>query len=59
MSKMELLAPKMTALRERFKDEPQRMQQEMMAMYRAEKVNPYELACRWWCRSRCSSRSTR
>ena len=40
MSKMKLLAPKMTALRERFKDEPQRMQQEMMAMYRAEKVNP-------------------
>ncbi len=40
MSKMKLLAPKMTALRERFKDEPQRMQQEMMAMYRTEKVNP-------------------
>ena len=40
MSKMKLLGPKMTALRERFKDEPQRMQQEMMAMYRAEKVNP-------------------
>jgi YidC/Oxa1 family membrane protein insertase len=40
MSKMKLLAPKMTAMRERFKDEPQRMQQEMMAMYRTEKVNP-------------------
>jgi YidC/Oxa1 family membrane protein insertase len=40
MSKMKLLAPKMQALRERYKDEPQRMQQEMMAMYRAEKVNP-------------------
>ena len=40
MSKMKLLGPKMQALRERFKDEPQRMQQEMMAMYRAEKVNP-------------------
>jgi YidC/Oxa1 family membrane protein insertase len=40
MSKMKLLAPKMQALRERFKDEPQRMQQEMMQMYRAEKVNP-------------------
>jgi YidC/Oxa1 family membrane protein insertase len=40
MSKMKLLAPKMTALRERFKDEPQRMQQEMMALYRTEKVNP-------------------
>jgi YidC/Oxa1 family membrane protein insertase len=40
MSKMKLLGPKMTALRERFKDEPQRMQQEMMSMYKAEKVNP-------------------
>ncbi|MBN8925137.1 MAG: membrane protein insertase YidC [Rhodospirillales bacterium] len=40
MSKMKLLAPKMTALRERFKDEPQRMQQEMMQLYRTEKVNP-------------------
>ncbi len=40
MSKMKLLGPKMTALRERYKDEPQRMQQEMMALYRAEKVNP-------------------
>jgi YidC/Oxa1 family membrane protein insertase len=40
MSKMKLLGPKMQALRERFKEEPQRMQQEMMAMYRAEKVNP-------------------
>ncbi len=40
MSKMKLLAPKMQALRERFKEEPQRMQQEMMALYRTEKVNP-------------------
>ncbi len=40
MSKMKLLAPKMTALRERYKDEPQRMQQEMMGLYKTEKVNP-------------------
>ena len=40
MSKMKLLGPKMQALRERFKDDPQKLQQEMMAMYRAEKVNP-------------------
>jgi YidC/Oxa1 family membrane protein insertase len=30
----------MTALRERLKDDPSKMQAEMMAMYRAEKVNP-------------------
>ena len=40
MSKMKLLAPKMTALRELHKDEPQKLQQAMMEMYRAEKVNP-------------------
>src|SRR5471030_702755 len=40
MSKMKLLGPKMTALRERLKDDPQKMQQEMMGLYRAEKVNP-------------------
>lgn len=40
MSKMRLLGPRMQQMRERYKDEPQRMQQEMMAMYRAEKVNP-------------------
>ena len=40
MSKMKLLGPKMTALRERYKDEPTKLQSEMMALYRAEKVNP-------------------
>jgi YidC/Oxa1 family membrane protein insertase len=40
MSKMKLLAPKMQEMRERLKDNPQEMQREMMAMYRAEKVNP-------------------
>ncbi len=40
MSKMKLLGPKVTALRERLKDDPQRMQQEMMQLYKAEKVNP-------------------
>ena len=40
MSKMKLLAPKMTALRERFKDDPTKLQTEMMQLYKAEKVNP-------------------
>src|SRR6185437_14666651 len=40
MSKMKLLGPKMTALREQYKDDSAKMQQAMMAMYRAEKVNP-------------------
>jgi YidC/Oxa1 family membrane protein insertase len=40
MSKMKLLAPKMQEVRERFKDDPAKQQSEIMALYRAEKVNP-------------------
>jgi YidC/Oxa1 family membrane protein insertase len=40
MSKMKLLGPKMTALREQYKDEPAKLQSAMMALYKAEKVNP-------------------
>ena len=40
MSKMKLLQPEITKLRERFPDDKQKMQQEMMAMYKREKVNP-------------------
>jgi YidC/Oxa1 family membrane protein insertase len=40
MSRMKLLAPKMTEIRERLKDEPQKMQAEIMQLYKAEKVNP-------------------
>ncbi len=40
MSKMKLLGPKMQDIRERLKDEPQKMQQEIMGLYRSEKVNP-------------------
>ena len=40
MAKMKNLQPKVTALKERFANEPQKMQQEMLAIYRTEKVNP-------------------
>jgi YidC/Oxa1 family membrane protein insertase len=40
MAKMRELAPKVQELRERFGDDKQRQQQEMMQLYRAEKVNP-------------------
>jgi YidC/Oxa1 family membrane protein insertase len=40
MSKMKLLGPKITALREQYKGDQGRMQQEMMQLYKAEKVNP-------------------
>jgi YidC/Oxa1 family membrane protein insertase len=40
MAKMKALAPRLTDLRERYKDKPQLMQQEMMRIYREEKVNP-------------------
>jgi YidC/Oxa1 family membrane protein insertase len=40
MAKMKAIGPKVTELRERYKDKPQQMQQEMMRIYREEKVNP-------------------
>jgi YidC/Oxa1 family membrane protein insertase len=40
MAKMKDLQPRLLALRERYKDEPQKLNQEMMQMYRTEKVNP-------------------
>jgi len=40
MGKMKLLTPKMTAIRERHKDDPQKMNQAMMELYKTEKVNP-------------------
>jgi YidC/Oxa1 family membrane protein insertase len=40
MAKMKAVAPKVTEMRERYKDKPQQMQQEMMRIYREEKVNP-------------------
>jgi len=40
MSKMKALQPKMTEVREKYGDDKQKMQQELMAMYKREKVNP-------------------
>ena len=40
MAKMKAVNPKVQALRERYKDNPQQMQMEMMRVYREEKVNP-------------------
>ncbi|MEI8169532.1 MAG: membrane protein insertase YidC [Rhodoferax sp.] len=40
MAKMKAINPKITEMRERMKDNPQQMQQEMMRIYREEKVNP-------------------
>ncbi len=40
MSKMKLLQPKMQALKEKYGDDKVKMQQETMAMYKKEKVNP-------------------
>jgi YidC/Oxa1 family membrane protein insertase len=37
---MQMIQPEIQRLRERFKDDPQRMQQETMKLYREKKVNP-------------------
>jgi YidC/Oxa1 family membrane protein insertase len=40
MAKMKAINPKIMEMRERLKGDPQKMQQEMMKIYREEKVNP-------------------
>jgi YidC/Oxa1 family membrane protein insertase len=40
MGKMKAVNPRVMEMRERYKDKPQQMQQEMMRIYREEKVNP-------------------
>ncbi len=40
MAKMKAINPKIMEMRERLKDKPQEMQQQMMKIYRDEKVNP-------------------
>jgi len=40
MAAMRAIQPKMKALQERYKDDKPRMQQEIMALYKTEKVNP-------------------
>jgi YidC/Oxa1 family membrane protein insertase len=40
MAKMKQVTPKMTAIRERHKGDPQKMNQAMMELYKTEKINP-------------------
>lgn len=40
MSKMRNLQPKMEEIKKKFKDDPQKQQQETMALYQREKINP-------------------
>ncbi|MDR1367187.1 MAG: membrane protein insertase YidC [Candidatus Accumulibacter sp.] len=41
MAKMRGLAPRMTALKERFGDDKQRLNMEMLNLYKTEKINPF------------------
>jgi YidC/Oxa1 family membrane protein insertase len=40
MARMKILGPKMTEIRDRYKEDPTKMQAEMMALYKTEKINP-------------------
>ncbi|MFJ3057869.1 membrane protein insertase YidC [Herbaspirillum sp. NPDC087042] len=40
MAKMKAVSPKMQAIRERHKSDPQAMNREMMSLYKTEKINP-------------------
>jgi len=45
MAKMKDIGPKITALRQKYKSNPQKMNAEMMALYKAEGVNPFNPGC--------------
>ena len=40
MAKMKVVTPKMTAVREQYKNDPQKMNMAMMELYKKEKINP-------------------
>ena len=40
MARMKVIQPEMTSIRERFPDDKQRQQKEMMELYKKEKINP-------------------
>ncbi|HKF80961.1 MAG TPA: membrane protein insertase YidC, partial [Thermoleophilaceae bacterium] len=41
MRRMQVVAPKLQALKEKYKDDPQRFQRETMEVYKKEGVNPF------------------
>jgi YidC/Oxa1 family membrane protein insertase len=45
MNRMKLLQPKINHLRERYKSNPKKMNEEIMAMYREEGINPLNPGC--------------
>ena len=45
MAKMKVLQPEMTRLKELHKEDKMKLQQEMMALYKREKVNPISGCC--------------
>ena len=48
MGQMRELAPRLQSMKEKFGDDKQKMQQAMMELYKTEKINPLEGACRFW-----------
>jgi len=45
MSKMKDVQPKLAAIKQKYKSNPQKMNQEIMAMYKAEGINPLNPGC--------------
>ena len=58
MAKMKVVTPNLMKIKEQFAADRNRMNQEMMELYRKEKINPLGGCLRSWCKSRCSSRFT-
>ena len=50
MKKMQEVAPEMTKLREKYKSKPEKLQQEVVKLYKQHNVNPLVGACQCYCK---------
>jgi len=58
MSQMKKLQPLIKEIRDKYKDDRKKMNEEVMRLHRTYNINPLAAACPWWSRSRFFLRST-
>jgi len=54
MANMRRVAPELQRIKELHGDDKQKLSQEMMNLYKKEKINPWAAVCPYWCRCPCS-----
>jgi len=54
MKRMQALQPQMAAIKEKYKDDPVKMNKKTMEFMKENKVSRSVAACPWCCKCRCS-----